>query len=209
MARPNPRALGLRLGAAIPLLLSFGVVGCTGPSREDATDGVIRMCSSCHGPEGRSVSPIVPRLAGQQEDYLVIQLRAFRDRTRADSHPHAYMWGIAERLTDAEVERLAAYYSTRAPAPGERADPTDMAAGKKIYDEGIQDHDIPKCAACHGDHAQGIDDVPRLAGQHRSYIAEQLAAFGSNVRPDESMHGNARNLTESQIRALAAYLSSE
>src|ERR1700693_2114843 len=46
--------------------------------------GTVHVCSSCHGPGGRSTSSTFPRLAGQQKDYLVAQLQAFRDKTRAD-----------------------------------------------------------------------------------------------------------------------------
>ena len=60
------------------------------PSSADIS-GIIHVCSSCHGPEGHSISSTFPRLAGQQKDYIERQLRAFRDHTRADPHALTYM----------------------------------------------------------------------------------------------------------------------
>ena len=74
--------------------------------------GTVHVCSSCHGPDGRSSSPTFPRLAGQQKDYIVAQLQAFRDKTRADPHAQTYMWGMAARLSDATIDGIATYYGS-------------------------------------------------------------------------------------------------
>ena len=58
------------------------------------------LCSSCHGPEGRSEYPLYPSLAAQNRGYLDAQLKAFRSRTRADQEAHDYMWGISAMLND-------------------------------------------------------------------------------------------------------------
>ena len=42
-------------------------------------------CAACHGPEGNSANPLWPNLAGQKEAYLVAQLKAFRDGSRANA----------------------------------------------------------------------------------------------------------------------------
>jgi len=47
------------------------------------------VCSACHGPEGRSISPVFPRLAGQQRGYIIVQLDAFRNHTRGDPNARA------------------------------------------------------------------------------------------------------------------------
>ncbi len=66
--------------------------------------GTVHVCSSCHGPKGRSISSTFPRLAGQQKDYIEAQLKAFRDHTRADPHAKTYMWGMAARLSDPTID---------------------------------------------------------------------------------------------------------
>jgi cytochrome c553 len=65
-------------------------------------------CGGCHGVAGIGNNPAWPNLAGQKEQYLQIQLRAFRDGTR--SNP--MMNGMAKSLTDTDIENLAAYFSS-------------------------------------------------------------------------------------------------
>lgn len=195
--------------AVVSLLLA----ACAAVQEESAPSdphvaGLVHVCSSCHGFEGRSISPTFPRLAAQQEQYIETQLKAFRDHTRADPHAHTYMWGMADRLTDADILGLATYYSSRSPVPGTADDPSLMAAGKTIFDNGIDDRSVPPCQACHGDKGAGADAVPRLAGQHPGYIEEQLKNFASNARANEIMHFNAQNLTAQEIREVAAYVGS-
>lgn len=197
------------------LLAAFSVLAlgaCTANQKDSQTatvEGTVHICSSCHGPTGRSVSPTFPRLAGQQKDYIEVQLKAFRDKTRADPHAHTYMWGMAAHLSDATIEGVATYYSSQPPVPGTPGDPAEMAAGKKIFTEGIEARNVPACNACHGDHAEGNGAFPRLGGQHREYIEEQLGHFASNARANETMHENAKNLTSEEAKAVAAYVAAQ
>ena len=93
---------------ALPLLVVLGACNTVGPqSGNSVVDGTVHVCSSCHGLDGRSISPTFPRLAGQQHDYIVAQLTAFRDHTRADPHAHTYMWGMAAKLTDSTIDGVA------------------------------------------------------------------------------------------------------
>jgi cytochrome c553 len=170
---------------------------------------VTRVCSTCHGPRGISISPMFPNLAAQQPVYLETQLKAFRDRSRADPHAQAFMWGMAAQLTDAAITEIAAYYAAQPPAPGKAAGRDETAAGKKIFEEGIPAQQVPPCQSCHGDKAAGNGPFPRLAGQHRPYLERQLAAFISNARANEIMHANAKDLTALQISQIAAFLSAQ
>ncbi|WP_332741637.1 c-type cytochrome [Hydrogenophaga sp.] len=65
-------------------------------------------CAVCHGPNGMSMAPNAPHLAGQPTIYLVEQLKNYRSGKR----PHEVMGVIAKPLTDAEIEDLAAWYSS-------------------------------------------------------------------------------------------------
>jgi cytochrome c553 len=173
-----------------------------------ATDGTEQVCSLCHGFGGRSISPIFPHLAGQRAEYIEAQLKAFRDHERADPDARAYMWGLAEQLSDRVIHGLASYYAAQAPAAGKPVDPILMAAGRKIYERGIADNILP-CLACHGAKAEGATTTPRLAGQHRLSLERQLAYFAANARTDEVMHQEAMNLTQQQIQELSAYLAAQ
>jgi cytochrome c553 len=168
--------------------------------------GTIHVCSSCHGPGGHSISSTFPRLAGQQKDYIERQLRAFRDHTRADPHALTYMWGMAARLTNPQIAAIAAYYAAQPPAPGELDNSAEAAAGRMIFTQGIAAAHVPACNTCHGPQGHGMSAFPRLAGQHRAYIERQLEAFASNARANPIMHENSKNLTEEQIREVAAYV---
>ena len=83
------------------------------PAPAPAADPDVTACQACHGAGGISSNPRVPNLAGQQPDYLVAQLRAFRGGTR-DSD---IMEAIAAQLSDAEIAALARYWRGRPAAP--------------------------------------------------------------------------------------------
>ncbi len=196
---------------ALPVVLALAA-GNSGEARgaDTTVQGTVHVCSSCHGLEGRSISSTFPRLAGQQFEYLAEQLHSFRDHTRADPHAHTYMWGMAARLSDETIDGLANYYSGLSPVPGTPGDPVLMAAGKKIFQEGISETDrtVPACMACHGEQGQGAGVIPRLAGQHPGYIEEQLHNFADMARANDIMHETSKNLTPEEARELAAYVGS-
>jgi cytochrome c553 len=207
----NRIAFGPRRGLALASVTLLLAACSTGqPDQKTATvEGTVHVCSSCHGFDGRSVSPTFPRLAGQQKDYLEVQLKAFRDKTRADPHAHTYMWGMAAHLSDDTISGIAAYYAAKPPAEGTPGNAADMAAGKKIYEEGIEARNVPVCKACHGEHGEGNGAFPRLASQHQEYLEEQLGHFASNARANELMHENSKNLTPDEAREVAAYMASQ
>jgi cytochrome c553 len=210
------RALGLL--SVGPLLAGslLAISACTTPEKgatasppDDTVAGTVHVCSSCHGPGGKNDNSTFPILAGQQQEYIQTQLRAFRDKSRADPHAHTYMWGMAARLSDPTIDGLAAYYSGQPPVSGSPGNPALVAAGRKIFEEGIPATDVPACQACHGDKAQGNGPIPRLAGQHLAYLERQLDAFASNARANEIMHENSKNLTPQQISEVANYLAAQ
>jgi cytochrome c553 len=187
------------------------VTGCVNKQmvgNDSTVQGTLQVCSSCHGLEGRSQNSTFPNLAGQQHDYLVAQLQAFRGKTRADPHAHTYMWGMAAKLDDATIEGVAKFFAAQTPAAGTAQDPALVVAGAEIAKSGIPAENVPACISCHGDTLGGAFAIPRLAGQHREYISNQLEAFQVNSRANEMMHANAKNLTAQQIRAVSAYLAS-
>jgi len=65
-------------------------------------------CVQCHGPALLGVQHI-PRLAGQQYEYLQTQLRGFKAQTRADLDGN--MTSAAQGLTDKDIDVLADYIS--------------------------------------------------------------------------------------------------
>jgi len=177
-------------------------------ARATAKRLAVGVCATCHGTRGVSEQPKYPRLAGQNANYLGAQLKAFRGETRGDADAVSYMWGMAGRLEDGTIDALAQYYSTQAAAAGHGGDPSTVARGKLIYEEGLTALGVPACAACHGPDAHGLGDFPRLAGQHAQYILKQLNSFQTNMRNVAVMHGVAQGLKTTDMSAVAAFLES-
>jgi len=169
----------------------------------------IAVCGTCHGPRGNSEQPKFPRLAGQNANYLVAQLKNFRGQTRGDPDAIGYMWGMAGELTDEMIDALAKYYSAQHVLSQSGGQSAEIAKGREIYEHGVESEGVPACAGCHGPDAHGIGDFPRLAGQHAQYLLKQLASFQSNMRNVAVMHGVAQNLRLPEMSAVAAYLEAQ
>jgi cytochrome c553 len=168
----------------------------------------IGTCGICHGNNGRSIAPTFPNLAAQTAPYIELQLHSFKDQSRADPDAQAYMWGMASQLDDATIRGLANYFSAQPAAAGTPGNPTLIAPGKRIYEEGVPARQIPPCATCHGPRAQGMATFPRLAGQHAPYLLKQLLVIQSVLRTAPVMHGVIKDLTRDQMQAVVAYLES-
>ena len=67
------------------------------------------ICASCHGAAGISANPLWPNLAGQKEQYLAKQIKAFRDGVRKDP----MMAPMVASLSDDDIANLAAFYSAQ------------------------------------------------------------------------------------------------
>lgn len=170
-------------------------------------------CKTCHGIDGQGFrgSFPMPRLAGQQPEYLANQLQAFIDRRRTNP----VMFNVAHVLDPAMVKALAGHFQNLNPKPLGGASKALAPEGKKIYEEGLAGANVPPCASCHGPDAKGADAFPRLAGQLPDYIIRKLSDWDKErgqkkEEPDNSaiMQPIAHNLTEAQIKAVAAYVSS-
>jgi cytochrome c553 len=160
--------------------------------------------------QGFHGSTPIPRLAGQQTEYLENQLAAFIERRRENK----YMYNVAHVLSPAVQKALAKHFHDLNPKPLGGAPKELVATGKKIYEEGFLDAQVPPCATCHGPEAKGVGEFPRLAGQLHDYIFNKLVNWSSErgqdpKHPDSSaiMQPIAHNLTKSQIAAVAAYLN--
>ena len=169
-------------------------------------------CKTCHGLDGQGFrgSFPMPRLAGQQPEYLANQLQAFIDRRRTNP----VMFNVAHVLDPAMVKALSEYFKDLNPKPLGGAPKELVPEGKKIYEEGVPSANVPPCASCHQPDAKGADAFPRLAGQLPDYIYRKLTNWEKErgqdkANPDTSaiMQPIAHDLTDAQIKAVAAYVS--
>ena len=178
-------------------------------SDQETVRRAIHVCASCHGEGGRSTDRNIPSLAGQMPQYTTAQLRDFRTQTRAEAGTKAYMWGVSALLDDATIGGLAEYYGAQTPAQGKAGKAALVAAGRKIFTQGIPARGVRACAACHGDGGEGQAGFPRLAGQHAPYVYAQLKIFGTQLRPHGVvMQVEARTMKPAEMRAVAAYVQS-
>lgn len=152
------------------------------------------VCQGCHGSEGFSAGPMFPNLAGQGRVYLETQLKRFKAVERVSPT----MNSVAEELTEDEIRNLAAYFSSL-PSKSSGGDPALAKVGKDK---------AAMCMGCHGEKLEGNGQFPKLAGQRPQYLIKQLKDFKSGDRKASHMNAVAQNLTEDDIKALAAYLGS-
>lgn len=209
----RPRSLrgAWQAAATAATLLTLAVPGARADepdagTRDYARKIAITVCGTCHGPRGNSTQPKYPRLAGQNAHYLVAQLKAFRAQTRGDPDALSYMWGMASQLDDDTIEALAAYYAGQKAEPSASGTPAAISRGREIFANGVAAQGVPACSSCHGPDAHGLQDFPRLAGQHAQYVLKQLASFQSNMRNVAIMHGVAQNLNLDDMDVVAAFL---
>ena len=151
-----------------------------------------------------------PRLAGQQELYLATQIRAFKDKSRADPEAHTYMWGMATLISEPMVGALAHYYASQPPSVETEANDNVklIETGRRLYEMGVPDRGITACMSCHGKNAEGASIFPRLAGQHAAYVTRQLSVIQNQQRASPIMHGIIKDLTPDEMKAVAAFLES-
>ncbi|MGE5170004.1 MAG: c-type cytochrome [Rudaea sp.] len=197
-------AAGLALGGCSTLERSRDVGNPAVPGKTLA----LQVCSNCHGVDGNSTSPNFPRLAAQQEPYLVLQLESFRAHDRRDPAGFEYMWGLSRKLTDAQIAGIASYFHDQAPAPNPAGSGPEASTGKAIFQTGLPEQHVPACASCHGENGEGHDQFPRLAGQHADYVKKQLLVFQrTDERPEGAvMKVVAHELRPPQIAAVADYV---
>lgn len=204
---PGGRTPAGKPASATPIALKGDPVAGRLKSEEE-------RCQECHGHDGNAqdiedgIGNIgkFPRLAGQLPAYIVKQMRDFRSGARQNDT----MAIMARSVSDADVADIAAYFASQKTA-GDKIG--DAAHGRRLYLEGDAGRGIPACLRCHGEAAQGqqLGDAvyPRLGGQHQRYVTKQLYEWKRDERKNSQggiMNQIARQLTESDIEQLSAYL---
>lgn len=66
-----------------------------------------KACAACHGADGNSVAADFPKIAGQNEDYLVKALKDYKSGARKSP----IMAPMGANLSTRDIEDLAAYFS--------------------------------------------------------------------------------------------------
>lgn len=195
-------AVALCLTAALPAQAQ----GVTGDVK--AGQGKAAMCIGCHGIVGyQTTFPEVykvPRIAGQNDKYIVAALEAYKKGDRK----HPTMRGIAVSLSEQDMADLGAYYAQLGKVEG--AEPAAPRAASAQVAALLQKG---ACVSCHGDnYSKPIDPTyPKLAGQSADYMFVALKAYRDNShqlwgRANPVMGGMAKQFSNAELKALSQYI---
>jgi cytochrome c553 len=174
-------------------------------------DAKVAMCIGCHGIKGyQATFPEVyrvPMISGQGAKYIVAALTAYKNGDRK----HPTMRGIAETLTEQDMNEIAAHYEAdgkddgAAPADKPREPSPQVAA---LLQKAA-------CVSCHGaNFSKPIDpSYPKIAGQHKDYLFVALKAYKAENNPavgrsNGVMGAIAKQFSNAELKELATYVSS-
>jgi cytochrome c553 len=155
---------------------------------------IASSCAGCHGEDGNSETAGTPSLAGQDANYIVAALSAYKNESRQNGD----MKGAAEELDKKTMKKLADYYSRLVPkeSPVHNMEAPDVLA--------------QKCNRCHGEDGKKPDaDKPRIAGQRQAYLVNALLAYKNKQRINSMMNNMVAELSRVEIEAISAYYASK
>jgi cytochrome c553 len=198
----------------------------------DAAAGAAKaaMCGACHGADGNSMVPNFPKLAGQNEKYLLKQIHDIQSwdkemnpaKKATSGRAVIEMTGLLAALTEQDLADVAAYFASQNTQlsgsqplevqinSGIKVDALDL--GAKVYRAGNLANGIPSCTGCHAPNGKGnaAAGFPRLSGQHADYIEKQLTNFRAGNRTNDAdmvMRSIAEKLSDAEIKAVANFIA--
>jgi len=175
-------------------LMALGAAFALAVHAADEIEAKVQLCATCHGDKGVPTDPkTIPPIWGQQQSYLMKQLRDFRSGERKSDA----MAPIAKGLAEGDLRKLAAYFAAKTwPARQASASPPAPPKG------------IDQCQACHQPNFEGGMPAPRLAGLSYEYLVGEMREFASDERSNNlDMPKFMRALPEPERDAIARYLS--
>ncbi len=183
---------------------------------------VIEVCAGCHGVDGQGRGlGVFPRLAGQNEAYLLVSLEAYHQ----DKRMSGTMEELASRMHQQEIQEVSRYYSRLKPILSNESQGRDKTnnrdaqeedasyeRGAQIAAEGIAGQDVPACADCHPATRKPFKNAyPALMGQYQDYLELQIRLFQNRSRGGSQsanlMHAAVDGLKPDQIRDVSFYYS--
>jgi cytochrome c553 len=186
------------------LVMLLAAVPVAATAAGEATKGaeLATSCMGCHGIAGyRNAYPSyrVPKLGGQNPEYLVLAMQAYRAKTR----PHPTMAAHMAAFSDTDMQDIAAFFASQG-----QLRTGDAGSGGAAATRGRQKASV--CAACHGETGTSTGaGWPSLAGQHRDYLEHAIAGYKAKSRQDPVMQGQAMSLSDQDIKDLAAFYSAQ
>ena len=182
------------------------------PAGAKSIDAKVAMCIGCHGIVGYQASfpevYKVPKISGQSAKYIISALTAYKKGDRK----HPTMRGIADSLSEQDMNDIANYYQASGKVQGEtlpeKADKQPSPQVATLLQKAA-------CVSCHGaNFAKPIDPTyPKIAGQHADYLFVALKAYKTENnaqigRSNGVMGAIAKQFSNNELKALAGYVSS-
>jgi len=168
------------------------------------------LCQGCHGADGISFEPVIPKLAGQYGNYIAKQIHDYQAGTRS----HQIMNAMAGTVKEADLADIGAYFASQRKMKGNGSAGNPL--GEDIFLHGDTSKNRIACMGCHGEHGKGAGAkssmFPVIGGQQKEYIRKQLIDFRSAYRtnsPNGIMNTMTKLLTDAEIEALAEYISAQ
>lgn len=162
----------------------------------DEARRISKICAGCHGTNGAAPGPSIPIIGGQKSEYMFKVMTEYREGKRTGS----VMLKIAQAYDDNRTRMVSEYFERqRWVSTHSKLEQKYIKAGKKLSEF---------CADCHGKDGKGDDVNPRIAGQHPDYLYYALIEYKEGKRGDVQEMSLVKDLSENDIRALAAYYAS-
>lgn len=179
-----------------------------GPGDPVAGKDKATLCFGCHGEDGNSTEPLIPKLAGQYGIYIAKEVRNYQDSIRT----HEIMSAMAASVSNEDLADIAAYFASQPMMKG--AHPSDNKLGKKLFENDDLSRMMVRCNNCHGATGKGQNPgnpvYPVIGGQQKEYLLAQLIKFRKGERnnsPGGVMNITVHRLSDAELEALADYVS--
>ncbi len=196
---------------AASLITMFSLVGSVHAAGDaEAGKSKAAACGGCHGVDGNSFVPTFPKLAGQNEKYIVNQLKAFKD---SKGRKNDIMAGMVAALSEQDMKDIGAYFFSQKLSAAAPADESKLAAGREIFKGGNLQTHLPACQACHGPTGAGNPGTgyAQVGGQYADYTKAQLMAFKNGDRTTDEksvMRDIVKMMSDEDIDAVSQYIAS-
>ncbi len=192
----------MSLRKTLTVILGSGLLlGATHTSAAPPTASMLAdTCVGCHGPEGSSVGPAIPSIAGMSAEYFNTVMKEYK----ADGRYGTIMNRIAKGYSDEEIDLMGDYFAkqdfVRYP---QQLDAAKVAAGEKLYDK--------NCSKCHDEKgALADDDAGILAGQWLPYLTYSMEDFTAGKREmPKKMKKKVEKLDSAELDALLQSFASQ
>jgi len=162
-----------------------------------------KACAGCHGVDGNSVNPSMPSISGQNADYLIKAIKAYRDGLRKSD----LMQDVVRKLDDKTIANLAAYFATQTPADLGQASSANGAAFDPVGDGA---RIAATCDGCHGEHGNSATvGIPSLTRQPVDYLAGAIRSYRDGGRRHDLMKGFVVSLSDEDAEKVAFHYATQ